>query len=125
MSHNSIFYEMRSIGDGGVDISPIADLLKTEVRMLAAALGISQEIIEAQSTDGLYEDSPGDEDQMGATYEEIEWAMKQKEAGKLNDSAWTAREKEVWKIVEKRYAANVHKMTPIPICKIPQNLKKS
>ncbi|MBT3847139.1 MAG: NAD(+) synthase, partial [Euryarchaeota archaeon] len=62
-------------GDGGVDISPIADLYKSEVYLLAESLGIIQEIQEAAPTDGLWSDGRTDEDQIGATYDELEWAM--------------------------------------------------
>lgn len=62
-------------GDGGVDISPIADLTKTEVRYIAKDLGIPESIIQARPTDGLWEDGRTDEDQIGFTYEEMEWAM--------------------------------------------------
>ena len=64
-------------GDGGVDISPIADLYKSEVYALADALGIIQEIQDAAPTDGLWADGRTDEEQIGATYEELEWAMRE------------------------------------------------
>ena len=63
-------------GDGGVDISPIADLMKSEVRKMAKELGVNEEILNASPTDGLWGDSRTDEDQIGATYDELEWAMK-------------------------------------------------
>ena len=62
-------------GDGGVDISPIADLLKSEVFQLAKHLNVIQEILEAKPTDGLWGDDRSDEDQIGASYDELEWAM--------------------------------------------------
>ena len=62
-------------GDGGVDLSPIADLLKSEVREMAAYLGVSEEILTATPTDGLWEDDRSDEEQIGASYEELEWAL--------------------------------------------------
>ncbi len=62
-------------GDGGVDISPIADLMKSEVRELAKNMGINSEIIEAAPTDGLWGDNRTDEDKIGATYDELEWTM--------------------------------------------------
>ncbi len=111
------------IGDGGVDISPIADLLKSEVSALASALGVIEEIIEAKPTDGLFGDARTDEDQIGARYVEIEWAMKQKEAGKEFDDTWSDQQKKVWKIFEQRNLANQHKMKEIPRCIIPNNLK--
>ena len=62
-------------GDGGVDLSPIADLMKTEVFILGKALGVCQSILDAPPTDGLWNDNRTDEDQIGATYPELEWAM--------------------------------------------------
>ena len=64
-------------GDGGVDISPIADLMKSEVYQLGHELGVHKDILESSPTDGLWEDGRTDEDQIGATYEELEWAMEQ------------------------------------------------
>jgi NAD+ synthase len=98
-------------GDGGVDISPIADLYKTEVRELGRHLGIPQEIINAEPTDGLWEDDRTDEDQIGATYEELEWVM---ELG-LNKLSYTQKE---YKVVEKFlnfHNKNKHKMVSIPV----------
>ena len=69
-------------GDGGVDVSPIADLMKSQVRELAAHLGVHGSIVHAAPTDGLWDDNRTDEDQLGATYDELEWAMKQQENGK-------------------------------------------
>jgi len=69
-------------GDGGVDLSPIADLLKTEVYQLAKQLNVNQEIIEAAPTDGLWGDDRTDEDQIGASYPELEWAMQMDNEGK-------------------------------------------
>jgi NAD+ synthase len=106
-------------GDGGVDISPIADLTKTEVYAIASELGISQEIIAAPPTDGLWGDDRTDEDQLGASYPELEWAM---EYGG-DASVLTGREKEVFKIYTRMNRANKHKMDPIPVCMIPDHLK--
>jgi NAD+ synthase len=109
-------------GDGGVDISPIADLSKSEVYELAEHLKIDNEIIAAKPTDGLWDDNRTDEEQIGASYDEIEWAMQQKELGKkLKD--FNGREKEVFEIFEKHHNNNLHKMKPIPVCKIPNKLK--
>jgi len=65
-------------GDGGVDISPIADLNKTDVFEISKKLGVLNEIVKAKPTDGLWDDGRTDEDQIGATYKELEWAMQQK-----------------------------------------------
>ena len=109
-------------GDGGVDLSPIADLLKSEVYEIARFLGVNQEIIDAAPTDGLWADNRSDEDQIGATYPELEWAMKMKDAGKTEND-FSGREKEVFLIFNKFNSANRHKMVPIPICMIPEGLK--
>jgi len=108
-------------GDGGVDLSPIADLLKTEVYTIAKYLGINEAIIEAAPTDGLWGDDRTDEDQIGASYPELEWAMKMDEQNKKAEH-FTGREREVFKIYKRFNTANKHKMTPIPICEIPNNL---
>ncbi len=108
-------------GDGGVDLSPIADLLKTEVYTIAKYLGINNEIIEAAPTDGLWGDDRTDEDQIGATYPELEWAMKMHDAGKKTED-FSGREQEVFKIYKRFNSANKHKMIPIPVCEIPKNL---
>ncbi len=109
-------------GDGGVDISPIADLMKSEVYEIAKYLGINDALIIAAPTDGLWGDDKTDEDQIGASYPELEWAMKQVELGK-NNSDFIGREKEVFDIYTKRNRANKHKMIPIPTCEIPEELK--
>ena len=106
-------------GDGGVDISPIADLLKTEVFALAKELHIIQSIQEAAPTDGLWEDNRSDEDQIGATYAELEWAMEIQ--GKINQTQLNERQKEVLAIYEKFNKAAQHKMNPIPVCLIPKS----
>ncbi len=105
-------------GDGGVDISPIADLYKTEVRELAKYLGINQEIIDAAPTDGLWADGRTDEDQIGATYEELEWAMDYR--SKFMWSGLTPRQVEVMDIYDRLNKQNQHKMQPIPIYKLNQ-----
>lgn len=106
-------------GDGGVDISPIADLTKTEVFRLAQAIGVISEILEARPTDGLWEDGRSDEDQIGATYPELEWAMEHK--GDTLDLS--IRQQEVIAIYQKLNSLNQHKMIPIPVCQIPSSLK--
>ena len=93
-------------GDGGVDISPIADCNKTEVWELGKELGILKEIIDAPPTDGLWDDGRTDEGQLGFKYEDLEDAMKN-----LNSPHRQEYEK-----IRKQ---NLHKMEPIPVCKIP------
>ena len=110
-------------GDGGVDLSPIADLTKTEVYALGAHMGVLQDILTAAPTDGLWEDSRTDEDQIGATYPELEWAMDCK-AGRVSCPRPTPRQKEVLAVYEKFHTANRHKMHPIPVCAIPSTLKE-
>jgi len=109
-------------GDGGVDLSPIADLMKSEVYQLGKYLGINQEIMEAAPTDGLWGDDRTDEDQIGASYDELEWAMKQFDNNK-SASDFSGREKEVFTIYDKLHRANFHKMIPIPVCEISDELK--
>lgn len=109
-------------GDGGVDISPIADLLKTEVYELAKYLKINKDILAAPPTDGLWGDDRTDEDQIGASYPELEWAMQQNELGKsAND--FTGRQKEVLNIYITLHKANKHKMVSIPVCEVPKSIK--
>ncbi|MUV05155.1 NAD(+) synthase [Flavobacterium rakeshii] len=109
-------------GDGGVDLSPIADLMKSEVRELAKFLKVPESIIAAKPTDGLFGDDRSDEDQLGASYDELEWAMLEAEKGKKHDD-FTGRQKEVFNIYLRLNAINQHKMNPIPVCEIPLNLK--
>ena len=94
-------------GDGGVDISPIADCLKTEVWDMGKELNINQDIIDAAPTDGLWTDGRSDEDQVGLSYSEIEEAM-------LNEKSSNRQ-----KYLEIRNN-NVHKMNPIPVCILPK-----
>ena len=94
-------------GDGGVDISPIADCLKTEVWNMGKELGINKEIIEADPTDGLWTDGRTDEQQVGLSYEEIEEAMLNEQSSNRN------------RYLEIR-SKNVHKMEPIPVCILPK-----
>ena len=109
-------------GDGGVDVSPIADLMKSQVRNLAAHLGVHDSIVGAAPTDGLWDDNRTDEDQLGATYDELEWAMEQQENGKTS-ADFSGRDKTIFSTYEKHHTMNKHKMVPIPICVIPQRLK--
>ncbi len=108
-------------GDGGVDISPIADLLKSEVGTLGKYLGILDEIIKAPPTDGLWADNRTDESQIGASYPELEWAMgtaEQNPGDKL-----TQRQEEVISIYRRFRERNRHKMEPIPVIKIPDEFR--
>ncbi|MBT8300422.1 MAG: NAD(+) synthase [Maribacter sp.] len=109
-------------GDGGVDLSPIADLLKSEVYEIAKSLGINKEILEAAPTDGLWGDDRTDEDQIGASYPELEWAMAMNDRGKAVED-FSGRNKQVFSIFKKLNRVNQHKMLPIPICEIPETLK--
>ena len=97
----------KKYGDGGVDISPIADCNKTEIWEIGKELKILKEIIDAPPTDGLWDDGRTDEGQLGMSYKDIELAM--------NDPKSPNREK-----YEKIRLLNLHKMDPIPICKIPR-----
>jgi len=109
-------------GDGGVDISPIADLLKSEVRQLAAFVKVPESILKAQPTDGLFGDNRTDEDQLGASYNELEWAMEQVSLGK-KATDFQGREQHVFDIYVRLNKANQHKMNPIPVCVIPEGLR--
>ena len=91
-------------GDGGVDISPIADCMKSEVWDMGRELEINQAIIDAEPTDGLWDDARVDESQLGMTYEELEEAM-----------TWGTGSKHYERYVELR-TQNLHKMIPIPVC---------
>ncbi len=95
-------------GDGGVDISPIADCTKTEVWEIALDLKIIQAIINAQPTDGLWDDTRNDEKQLGLTYKQIEEAMLDE------NSVYYKKYLEIRK-------SNLHKMKPIPVCIIPKS----
>ena len=105
-------------GDGGVDLSPIADLTKTEVLALGKELGVADEILQAAPTDGLWADGRTDEDQLGATYPELEWAMDFIDSGS-DDAALDRRQTEVLAIYRGHHNANRHKMDPIPVCVVP------
>ena len=108
-------------GDGGVDISPIADLTKTEVYELGRWLGVPEAILAAPPTDGLFGDDRTDEQQIGATYPELERAMAHAERG-TDPALLSGREREVYDIFLRRNRANRHKMEPIPVCRIPRHL---
>ena len=110
-------------GDGGVDLSPIADLTKTQVWELAREVGVIEEIIDAKPTDGLWEDGRSDEDQIGATYPELEWAMEFIASTPSEKEEFLSdRQKEVLKIYRQFNRANQHKMLAIPVCLIPGTL---
>ena len=102
-------------GDGGVDISPIADCMKTAVWAMGRELGVLQEIVEAAPTDGLWSDGRTDEDQLGMTYPELEQAM-------LDDENRTKKlprsRRERLDAYRKIRARNLHKMQPVPVCRI-------
>lgn len=102
-------------GDGGVDLSPIADLMKSEVYSLGAYLKVPDSILKASPSDGLFGDERTDEDQLGATYDELEWAMNNDEKGKTAND-FTGREKIVFEIYKCLNTTNKHKMNPIPVC---------
>jgi NAD+ synthase len=106
-------------GDGGVDISPIGDCLKTEVWAIARELGIEQEIIDAPPTDGLWEDGRTDESQLGMTYPELEHAMALHNDDNCvyNPLTLTKTEKAQLKKYREIRARNMHKMNPIPVFK--------
>ncbi|MFY9309721.1 MAG: NAD(+) synthase [Bacteroidia bacterium] len=110
-------------GDGGVDLSPIADLMKSEVYSLAKELGVVPSIISARPTDGLFADGRSDEDQIGATYDELEWAMVFLE-NPGDFTQLTDRQRVVLDIYSSRNKANQHKMNPIPVCLIPKEFKQ-
>ena len=98
-------------GDGGVDISPIADLMKSEVYDLGRSLGIISGIMDAPPTDGLWGDSRTDEDQLGASYDDLEWAMQ----FTGNEDDLTDKELEILNIYRTLNSNNKHKMVPIPV----------
>jgi len=110
-------------GDGGVDLSPIADLMKSEVYALGNFLNVPKSILTAPPSDGLFGDDRSDEDQLGASYDELEWAMLESEKGKTITD-FTGRKHEVFKIYSRLNLINQHKMNPIPVCKIPKIVKE-
>ena len=98
-------------GDGGVDISPLADLMKTEVYDLGKRINIIESIINAKPTDGLWDDGRTDEDQLGISYDELEWAMN------YNGEDIDKDQREILNIYNKHRKINLHKMKNIPIFK--------
>jgi len=109
-------------GDGGVDVSPIADLYKTEVYKLAGALDLIESIKNAIPTDGLWDAERTDEDQIGATYPELEKI--QKEYGTKAVEEYEGRDREVFMIFDRMHKAARHKMVPIPVCDIPEEWRQ-
>ncbi|TRX22526.1 NAD(+) synthase [Flavobacterium franklandianum] len=109
-------------GDGGVDLSPIADLMKSDVYALGKYLQIPNSILEASPTDGLFGDDRTDEDQLGASYDELEWAMLEEEKGKISEN-FSGREKTVFDIYKKLNTINQHKMNEIPVCIVSNDIK--
>ena len=109
-------------GDGGVDISPIGDCLKTEVWDMGRELGLEQEIIDAEPTDGLWDDGRTDEGQLGMTYPELEHAMALDSADNCvyNPLELSKTEKAQLKKYREIRARNIHKMQPIPVCEMPK-----
>lgn len=107
-------------GDGGVDICPIADLMKSEVRALARHFGVLEDIVAARPTDGLWDDNRTDEEQIGASYDELEWAMNVIEKTGCDEAALSPRQKEVLAVFRRFHEANRHKMEPLPVAKIPK-----
>ncbi|MCW9003142.1 MAG: NAD(+) synthase [Rhodospirillales bacterium] len=106
-------------GDGGVDLSPIADLNKSEVYAVGRELGVIESIMKAPPTDGLWEDDRTDEDQIGASYPELEWAME----FDGDEAGISSRQKQVLEIYRRLNRANQHKMVPIPVCIIPPEMR--
>jgi NAD+ synthase len=106
-------------GDGGVDLSPIADLMKSEIYELGKYLKVPNSILVAAPTDGLFGDDRSDEDQLGASYDELEWAMEAVANGKKN-SDFEGRPREVFEIYTRLNQINKHKMEAIPVCLMPK-----
>ena len=108
-------------GDGGVDISPIADLYKSEVRELGKLLGVPQDIINAEPTDGLWEDNRIDETQIGSTYDELEWAMEYGMDKWSEQLELTEKERIILTTYANFNTKNKHKMVSIPIFDLKEN----
>ena len=104
-------------GDGGVDISPIADLMKSEVFSLAKDMNISPSILNAKPTDGLWNDGRTDEDQLGVSYDDLEWAMN------YSGQELNKEQQHILSIYNEHRKSNLHKMKDIPIYK-KNNYKK-
>ena len=109
-------------GDGGVDLSPIADLMKSDVFALGEFLKIPESILKAEPSDGLFGDARTDEEQLGASYDELEWAMLEDEKRKTA-ADFSGREQIAFSIYRRLNTINQHKMNPIPVCLIPSEFK--
>lgn len=109
-------------GDGGVDINPIGDLYKSEIISLGNELNIPFSIQNAEPTDGLWKDNRSDKDQLGFSYEDLEWAMNMVEKGFLPEN-FDGKRRCLIKKYLKLNKENKHKILPIPICKIPKYLR--
>lgn len=114
-------------GDGGVDISPIGDCLKTQVWDMGRELGLEQEIIDAEPTDGLWPDGRNDEDQLGMSYPELEQAMTNDRQDRdcvyqTLEIAMSREEKAQLRRYREIRNRNLHKMLPIPVCKQPDSV---
>jgi NAD+ synthase len=96
--------------------------MKSEVYKVGAYLKVPESILVAKPTDGLFGDSRTDEDQIGASYDELEWAMLMVDQGKTV-ADFDGRAKRVFEIYTQRHRANTHKMIAIPVCEIPKELK--
>ena len=108
-------------GDGGVDLSPIADLLKSQVYELAQYLEVIEVIQNAAPTDGLWSDNRTDEEQIGVNYSDLEWAMTEIEQNPLL-TGLDQKQLDIIEIYMNFNRANQHKMNPIPVCQIPHLL---
>ena len=109
-------------GDGGVDISPIADLMKSEVFQMSKLLEINEDILKAKPTDGLWDDDRSDEEQIGASYRDLENVMNMLEKG-IEPDSFEKELKRIYDIYIKYHKTNKHKMIDIPVCKIPEEYK--
>tara|TARA_B100000965_G_scaffold59581_1_gene45647 strand:+ start:29468 stop:30253 length:786 start_codon:yes stop_codon:yes gene_type:complete len=109
-------------GDGGVDISPIADLMKSEVFQMSKLLEINDDILKAKPTDGLWDDDRSDEEQIGASYTDLENVMNMLEKG-IEPDTFEKELKIIYDIYIKYHKTNKHKMIDIPVCKIPEEYK--
>jgi len=109
-------------GDGGVDLQPIGDLMKSEVYEIGKFLRVIDDILNAKPTDGLWDDNRSDEDQIGATYGDLEWAMRFEEEA-ADESALSDRQKRALSVYRRLHRVNRHKMEPVPVAGIPEDLK--